>query len=705
MEGRIKFRVDLQAHKYDDVEDRDTVVLKDPVSGKYFYLSVYEYRLLKTLDGNRTLEEATERLAVMGYYYSLEEAGAIVAKAAQMGLVLGTKFGTAMFQEHLKQQIEASKKARRWASIYFMFIPLLNPDKFLEKTLWIAKLFANKFTIGLFALALPGAIYCLISGLAGTETEYLFFFNLENLIYLWITLALTKLLHEFAHAYVAKSFGIHVPEMGVAFLIFFPCLFCNTTDAWQLADRKQRIAISAAGILVEGALAIAATYVWYFTNPGVINSLAFYLMAVSFFSTVLFNGNPLMRFDGYFILMDWLRLPNLSTRALAYVKYLFMNRVLGISLFVNPATTPREVIIFSIYGVCAFLYRLFLYTMICVGVYYRFDKLLGLILASLAFVLFIVIPLTKGVRTLYSKRKEIHPQPSGVLVFSALVCAIVLILVAPLPRRSIYPCYLASAKVQKLTVPLQTSVADVFIREGKEASEGALLFTLDDSLLKLALFENEIRREILRTEVKYLLLDPGHRGEAASKEIELRKLDHKTDRIRRDLALAENGIVAPFEGVVTNMDYRLQTGFQPGEGVVVGEFESLTDCTVYALVPAKDLPKLHTGQDVRIWFRMGSGIILTGTIEEIRPYGEQDLRDMPFSSRFGGDMAIEARGEDRTDVPLEALFRCSVSFRNVDRKIPLGMTGKLVVDSPRTSLWSRSVEGILEGFHKESIFW
>ena len=424
MEGRMKFRVDLQAHKYDDVEERHTVVLKDPVSGKYFYLTVYEYRLLKMLDGNLTLEEAVDRLSASGYYYSVQEAAAIVGKAAQMGLVLGTKFGTAQFQEHMKNQMETAKKARRLSSIYFAFIPLVNPDKFLEKTLWIAQLFANKFTMGLIALALPGALYCIIAGIPQIQTEYLFFFNLENLICLWITLAFTKLIHEFAHTYVAKSFGLHVPEMGVAFLIFFPCLFCNTTDAWQLADRRQRIAISAAGILVEGAVAIASTYVWYFTNPGIINSLAFYLMAVSFISTILFNGNPLMRFDGYFILMDLLKLPNLSTRAMAYVKYLFMNRVLGISLVSNPATTPREVFIFTIYGVAAFLYRVFLYTAIVLGVYYRFDKLLGILLALLAFSLFIVRPLIKGTKTIYKQGKEIHLRPSGVLVLSILLCVL-----------------------------------------------------------------------------------------------------------------------------------------------------------------------------------------------------------------------------------------------------------------------------------------
>ena len=380
-------------------------------------------------------------------------------------------------------------------------------------------------------------------------------------------------------------------------------------------------------------------------------------MAMSFISTVLFNGNPLMRFDGYFILMDWLRLPNLSTRATAYVRYLVMNRVLGISLVSNSATTPREVSIFTVYGVCAFAYRIFLYTSIVLGVYYRFDKLLGILLALLAFSLFIVRPLIKGAKTVYMQRKEIHPRPSGVFVFALFLCLAVLILVIPLPRTSLYPCYLASAKIQKLTVPLQTTVDQVFIREGTGASKGKLLFTLEASALKVALAQKQIQHQQLRTEVTATSGDEKRRAEARGKEMELRKLQDETTRLSRDLSIAEHGIVAPFDGMVTTLDYRLQTGFGPGEGVVVGEFESPKDCVVYALVPATDLRKFHVGEKVKIWFQLGPGIIVDGSIDEIKPYGEEDLKNLPFSSRLGGELATEARGEELKDAPLEALYQ------------------------------------------------
>jgi len=364
MDGRPKFRLDLQISEIEERGQPTSIMLKDPVTEQYYRVSPYEYRLLKRLDGTVTLEETLARLKSEGYHYSIEDARLILGKAAEFGLLLGTRFGTVQFQRHLKDRIRAVKRQRRLAGIYFLFIPLVNPDRFLERTLWIVKKLANRWTAGLAALLAPGAIYLLISGMPRIEREYLFFFNLNNLIYLWVTIAITKLVHELAHAYTAKSLGLRVPQMGIAFLIFFPCLYCNTTDAWQLADRRQRISISAAGMIAEGVLAIFSIYVWYFSRPGMVNSLAFYLMAVSFISTVLFNGNPLLKFDGYFILMDYLRIPNLATKSFGYVRYLFMNRVLGISLVSNPAATPREVSIFTIYGISAIVYRFFLYSAI-----------------------------------------------------------------------------------------------------------------------------------------------------------------------------------------------------------------------------------------------------------------------------------------------------------------------------------------------------
>ncbi len=710
VEAFFKFRDDLGCYKHDDIAEKSTVVLKDPVSGKFFYLSEYEYRFLKVFDGKIGIETAIGQLAAAGYYYHPDNAKQILANAAQLGLLLGTKFSSAEAMTSAKNRIKEAKKVSQFSSVYFLFIPLLNPDKFLARTLWIAKLIGNKITLTLLALAAPIAISLIISGLPRIHEEYLFFFSWENLIYLWVTLALTKLIHEFAHAYTAKNYGLHVPQMGVAFLIFFPCLFCNTTDAWSLADRRQRIAISSAGILIEGAMAVISTFVWYFTSPGVINSLAFYLMAISFISTVLFNGNPLMRFDGYFVIMDFLRLPNLSTRSTAYIKYLFYNGVLGLPS-ASSATTPREVLIFTVYGISSFLYRIFLYCSIVMGVYFRFDKVLGILLGALAMTLFILRPVTKGIRNLWMKRNDFRPRFAGVAAFGVIIAAVIGLALVPISRKSSYPCHMASAKIQKLAVPLETSVDEVFIKEGSKVAAGDLLFTLDATRLQLAVTKKEIEKAILEKEATNFALDDRQRDRAAGKKVELMKLEDEINRIKWDLRLAQQGIVAPFNGIITKLDYKLQKGFQPGEGVIVGELECGTECLVEALIPEKDIEKVKQGQTGKVLFNSGTTHALTGMIEEIKPYSERDLRESPFSSKRGGEIATEpkigtgAATGTEAEIPLNAQYQCSLLIQDpVKNEIPLGMTGRVILSSTPQGIASRFLERMVSILNKESLF-
>lgn len=700
--ARPKFRLDLEVFQDEDGDAGGQVVLKDPVTEKYFRLSTHEYRLLALLDGTVELEEALESLKQSGRYYRSADARQIVGKAAQLGLLLGTKFGTSRFQSLMKSQFERARRRAQFSRIYFLYVPLLNPDRFLEQTLWIFKKIANRRTAMVFLGLAAGAAYLIVSGLHRMENEYLFFFNWTNLLCLWVTIAFVKLIHEFAHAYTAKSFGLHVPRMGAAFLVFFPCLYCDTTDAWQLARRSQRMAISSAGILAEGVVAVLATYVWYFTLPGVVNSLAHYLLVVSFISTVLFNANPLMRFDGYFILADALRLPNLAAKSMSYLRYLLMNRVLGISLVPNPATTPREAGIFLSYGVAAFLYRVFLCTAIVLGVYYRFNRLVGLLLAVIAAVLFLVQPLTRGVKRLYQSRKEIHLQPIAALAFGCLVAVVFTPLLIPISTRTVYPCYLASAKTQKLTIPLDTSVGSVFVRTGMSVNEGHLLFQLDPTRLELLMAKKSIERNIVRQQLQLMLLDEKEMANAGEKLIELAQLEHEIALRKKDLDLAEHGILAPFAGVVTRLDYRLQRGFQPGEGAVVGEMASPRDCEVRILVPEEEIYKVGPGDEIEFRFQPENSRLQVAKIEEIRPYSERDIKDSPFSSRLGGEIATEPTDTEHTDAPLKAQYVCSAKMNN-DELLPLGATGRCAVWSRPQSILARMIHSAVQAINRESI--
>lgn len=697
-----KFRPDLKASEHIESDGVKTVILKEPVSGKFYRLSKYEYELLTALDGSVPLDRVLSNLRGRGRYYSVEEANAILMRAAQFGLLLGTQAGTAEYLTRMKESLKKEKRARALSSYYFLTIPLINPDRFLERTVWLFRLLFNKWTLGLAALAVPGAVYLIVDGLPRMEREYLFFFNWQNLLYLWVVIVITKLVHEFSHAYTAKSFGLHVPQMGIALLLFLPCLFCNTTDAWRLANRRQRMAISGAGIIAEGALAVVSTYVWYFTQPGLVNSLAFYLMSISLLSSVLFNGNPLIKFDGYFVLMDYLRIPNLAGKSAQHVKHLFMDRVLGIKGYDSPADSDRNEAIYTVYGICSFIYRLFLYAGIIAGIYYRFDKFLGIMLAIPAFFAFVARPVAKGLFTLFSKRKEIRPRPVGGLVFGLSLLVLGLLLLAPRPGNSVFSCYVTSEKRQKITVPLEAAIDKVLVRRGSVVSAGAVLFTLDPRTLRLRLTQRRIDKSILNKEIELLLLKDDRISQADAKRIELLKVEDDIERISEKLRLARDGIRAPFAGVVTSLDPRMKPGYAPGEGAVVGEMECADRLVVFALTPEEDLTKVAKGRDARVWLPLDGGRVISGKIEGVRQNSERNLADSPFSSRVGGEVATEIRGRDRLDAPLAAYYMCWMRVPP-GQSIPLGITGRLIVPSHPGSIVSDVVGNLIKTFNRESL--
>jgi len=698
--GHPKFRTDLSCSYFDHGDGRTSQIIKNPVSGKYFRVSEYEYQLLKMLDGTVDLDQAREKLRLEGRHYSREQAANLLEKASQMGLVLGTSFGTSEGRMNANALRKKTKKFMLVSHLFFLYIPLINPDPFLERTIRIFRILFNRFSLAAGSLLGVVAVYLIILGIPRIQNEYLFFFNGENLLYLWLVIGITKLVHELGHAYMAKHFGLHVNTMGVAFLLFFPCLYCDTTEAWKLAGRRQRMLISAAGIAVEMVLAILGTYAWYFSKPGVINSLAFYLVVVSFLSTIFFNGNPLLKFDGYFILMDYLRLPNLAGKSLMYVKYLVMNKTLGIASFKNPAGTDRECFVFALYGTSSILYRFFLYFGIVAGLYFRFDKIVGLLIASLAFFLFVVRPLATGITSLWGKRCEVRLRFNGTVAMICGFSAIIMLLLWPWKYTMTFPCFMDSAKVHKITVPLHCSITDVFIRQGMEIKKGTAMFKLEPKALEFALLKAHLERKVLSNNIDMLLLEDKGRERFPEKTVELHRADQGIRKVAGEARLASSGIEAPFDGVVTTLDSRVQEGFEPGDGVIIGELKSPTDCIVHALIPGRFLQNISVGQEVKIWFPIDRGRFFHKPIERLSSVNERDLRDSSFSSLRGGEIAVDV-GRAGMETPLEDHYLCSVGF-SANRIVPLGMTGRIVVSSCPTSVLARLYGAAVQIFNRES---
>lgn len=700
-EMRPRLRPDLRMHEYEESEGGKSIVIEDPVANKFFKLSTYEADLLRECDGYRTLEECVDRLGLHGRFITLEHAAKIIDKCATAGLIVGSGRSTSAFQKTLHDRIAEAKRQRSFFKLYFLYIPLLNPDGFLEKTLWLWRLAVNRVTGALMLLLAPGAVYFLITDMPGAKYELTFFFNLENLLYLWIAIVLVKLVHEFSHAYTAKSMGLRVPEMGVAFLVFFPCLYCNTTAAWQLADRGRRMAVSAAGVLSEAVVAVVAVYVWHFTQPGIVNSIAFFTAAVSLITSLLFNANPLMKFDGYFILIDWLRMPNLQAGAFQYLKRIVFTQVLGLPGPDAPSQAVRDRIIFFVYGCAAFVYRIFLYAGIIAAVYWRFDKTVGILLGALAAVLFILRPVLSAVRFAIERRSHMRPKPVGLIVTVVFVAGLIYILTVPLSDTSVYPCFVDSGVKRSIVVPAGAPVRSVEFRKGDVVKEGEAVLTLDPTGLEYDLKTKKTDAELTREEMAIIESAGEDLKELPIKSIELSQTLDAVKRIEQELPLLEWR--APFTGVITDLDPKLGPGYKPGKGTIVGELAAKNRSEVLGLVPQTDVHKLRPGMEVKVWFALGTGASYDAVVDTIDRFKREDLEGSPLSSRFGGEIAVTEVDERHRDAPLEAYYLCRMSFRDV-HDVALGMTGKMAVEEAPRSILAGMVNAAYRTFRMETLF-
>ena len=175
----------------------------------------------------------------------------------------------------------------------------------------------------------------------------------------WVCLAVVKIIHEFGHGLTAKHFGGEVHEMGILFLVLTPALYCDVTDSWLLPNKWKRIWISAAGIYVECFLASIATFVWWYSTPGLLNSLAMATMFICSVNTIMFNANPLLRYDGYYVMADWLEIPNLRIKSTQFFAYLIQEKVLGLEIPVQSYLPRSRRYLFVTYAMASYIYRWF----------------------------------------------------------------------------------------------------------------------------------------------------------------------------------------------------------------------------------------------------------------------------------------------------------------------------------------------------------
>jgi putative peptide zinc metalloprotease protein len=373
------------------------VVLSDKLSGQNLRLTARAEQVWHSIDGRRTVQDLWADL--MAHSASAPTQGEMVEwimTLVSSGLILSDhdldpKHLTDRAVKKRSQQIEAKA-----ASPLSIKVPLLDPGNFIRTTFpVVAPLFTQAGGLLVICILLAGLVTAGLNLPALLSTADQGLLSQSGVVALLLAYPVMKALHEMAHAYTVHHFGGEVREAGVMLLIFFPVPYVDASEASAFAARQARMLVGAAGILTELVIAALALIAWSMIEPGVERAVLFSFVVMGTLSTLLFNGNPLLKFDAYYVLADWLELPNLATRSGAYLSDRFLSRVLGLRAEVLP--DPAEARIFLIYGVLSLWYRLFLTLVISLVVSQIFFAL-GVALALWAIFSSVLWPLVKLAR-------------------------------------------------------------------------------------------------------------------------------------------------------------------------------------------------------------------------------------------------------------------------------------------------------------------
>ena len=295
-------RQDLEILRGNSREDGSPAwLLYDAIRNKYFTLGITAFRLIKNWKGGEDLKKFEKKINSQGIETNTEEIKSFISFLQLNNLIIQPIGQGVPLLSKQKASLKKNWLLNLIHSYLFFKIPLFKPDEFLNKSISkVRKLGSKNFRNVIYLLGFIG-IFLVIQQYESFVKTFMYFFTFNGLLLYLITLIFVKCLHELGHAFVAKHFGCRVSAIGIGFLVFFPFLYTDTTDAWRLRNHKERLLINFAGILTELHLALIATFAWAILPDGGLKSVAFFIATTSWISSLAINVSPFMRFDGYYV--------------------------------------------------------------------------------------------------------------------------------------------------------------------------------------------------------------------------------------------------------------------------------------------------------------------------------------------------------------------------------------------------------------------
>lgn len=533
----------------------------------------------------------------------------------------------------------------------FVRIPLVQPNSFLKNAAPLAGLF---FTRSFFVSAILAtlAVFYLIShqweAFLHSFTAYR---SLEGMLIIAGAIPLAKVVHELGHAFTAHRYGCRIPTMGFALVVLTPMLYTDTNEAWKLSSRSQRLAIGLAGITAELLLALAALWAWVLLPEGPLRATAFILATTTWIMTIALNASPFMRFDGYFILSDFLHLPNLHQRSFAFGRWWLREWLFGLDAPAPEPVSARLKIFLILFSLAVWIYRLVIFFSIAVLVYHYFFKALGILLFSVEIGWFIARPIYQEVSAWIKLRKFIRFNMK--LLRSLIVLAgLVFILIFPWSGSVSAPAILSAAREQQVSVPFSAMTINESAYDLKVVRAGETLLRLASPDIEQQIIQVNSSTNVSRWKMQQQTFDEKllREGPVLQRRFEVGSTELSgLNELQGLLTLR-----APFDGVVVARNDEIMPGaWLPRKEHLYTIADTSTN-RVDAYVNERELERIRVGSSARFMPDALDFGVFECRVAEIDRLNVPVIDEPSLSSAYGGPIA--SRNEQGTITPNTPLF-------------------------------------------------
>lgn len=637
---RLRTHAQLHRHQY---RGQTWYVLQDRSNERFHRFSPAAYAFIGLMDGKRTVQDMWELSSTkLGDEAPTQPDVVQLLSQLHAADVLQCDIPPDIAELlHRHERTQQKKWQRRVMSIFSWQFPLFDPERLLET---FAPLVRPFFGWGGALLWLAIVVPALLIGAAHwsdlTSNVVDRMTTPHNLVLLWFLFPIIKALHEFGHAFAVKVFGGEVHEMGIMLLVFSPVPYVDASASSAFPSKWQRAVVGAAGMIVELVIASIALFVWVSVEPGAIRTLAYNTIMVAGISTVIFNGNPLLRFDGYYILADLIEIPNLRQRANTYLGYVCERYLFGRVEAQAPQATAGERTWFVGYSVSSFVYRIFVVFAILMFLTDQFF-VLGMFFAVMTACTWFLFPLGKGLSYLFTSPRIRRVRGRALAVSTGAVAIILVALCfTPVPFRT-----RAEGVVWIPDEAIVRAGADGFVQQvvgvsGSHVSRGDVLVVCHDAVLTTQ--ETVLEAQLREIEARIREQIPENIVKAKMLEEEKRYIEEKLARTKEQVQ--DLVITAKVDGTLVLPRAEDLPGRFVHRGDVLAHVVDLNTLTVRTIVDQADIDLIRhstSAVQVRLAERLASPI--DGAVKRLVPAASDELPSPALGSEGGGQVPMDPK--------------------------------------------------------------